>query len=38
MQSTEKSLRAINSIEENEEILGRGGMCRKMKLLKKGMK
>lgn len=32
-----KIFRAINCIEENEEILGRGGMYRKMKVQKKGV-
>lgn len=35
MQSTENLL-ALNHIDEKEEILGRGGMCIKMKVQKEG--
>ena len=35
-QSTENLL-ALNHIEENEEILGRGRMCKKMKVQKEGI-
>lgn len=36
MHSTD-SLSALNHNEENEEILGRGGLCKKMKVQNKGV-